>query len=137
MTTTQPLLANRNSVRSVVSAGYDPLLGVAVGCLGGLAASAALGASPWQGSGLGALFGLAFGLFFARRATSPGAGLIWGLSCAFLAWVILPAGILPLLAGGGHSAAMLQDAREHFPELVASLLCLGLPVGVALGSGLL
>jgi hypothetical protein len=28
---------------------------------------------------------------------------------------------------------MLQDAREHFPELVASLLCLGLPVGVALG----
>jgi uncharacterized membrane protein YagU involved in acid resistance len=28
---------------------------------------------------------------------------------------------------------MLRDAREHFPELVACLLCLGMPVGVALG----
>jgi hypothetical protein len=72
------------------------------------------------GFGVGALFGLVFGLFFARRATSPGAGLIWGLSCAFLTWVIIP-------------AVMLSDARKHFPELVACLLCLGMPVGVALG----
>jgi uncharacterized membrane protein YagU involved in acid resistance len=83
--------------------------------------------------GVGALFGLAFGLFFARRATSPGAGLIWGLSCAFLLWVMIPAGILPLLARMDRSAVMLRDAREHFPELVACLLCLGMPVGVALG----
>src|SRR5260370_15267326 len=82
---------------------------------------------------LGALFGLTFGLFFARRAINPGAGLIWGLSCAFLLWVILPAGIMPLMSGSGHSAAMLQDARDHFPELVAYLICLGLPVGIALG----
>jgi hypothetical protein len=65
------------------------------------------------------LFGVVFGLFFAKRATSPGAGLIWGLSCAFLAWLMIPTG--------------LRGAREHFPELVACLLCLGAPVGVALG----
>ena len=90
-----------------------------MGSLGGLSGSAALGAPPFLGLGVGALFGLAFGLFFARRATSPGAGLIWGLSCAFLAWLMIPAG--------------LRGAREHFPELVACLLCLGMPVGVALG----
>jgi hypothetical protein len=89
--------------------------------------------SAGQGVGIGALFGLAFGWFFAGRATSPGAGLIWGLSCAFLAWVTVPAGVLPLLAGAGRSAAMLRDARENFPQLVAALLCLGLPVGIVLG----
>jgi hypothetical protein len=26
-----------------------------------------------------------------------------------------------------------KDAQQHFPELVASLLCFGLPVGMALG----
>jgi hypothetical protein len=86
-----------------------------------------------SGFEVGALFGLAFGLFFARRATSPGTGLIWGLSCGFLLWVMLPAAILPLLTGMDRAAVMLRDAREHFPELVACLLCLGMPVGVALG----
>ena len=82
---------------------------------------------------LGSLFGLAFGLFFAYRATSSGAGLIWGLGAAFLLWLVLPAGILPLLAGSGRSMAKLADAREQFPELVAYLICLGMPVGVTLG----
>jgi uncharacterized membrane protein YeaQ/YmgE (transglycosylase-associated protein family) len=76
------------------------------------------------------LFGLAFGRCFASRSTSPGAGLIWSVSCAFLLWVIFPAGMMPLLV---HSAAMLRDARERFPELVAYLVCLGFPVGTALG----
>jgi uncharacterized membrane protein YagU involved in acid resistance len=111
----------------------DRLIGVAVGSIGGVAGSAALGASPWYGLGLGALFGLTFGQFFAPRATTPGSGLIWGLSWAFLAWLMLPAGMLLILRGAGHSGAMLGDAREHFPQLVASLICLGLPVGVALG----
>jgi len=133
MTTPQSFITNADLARPALSSWYDPLLGVAAGCLGGLSGSAALGASPSHGLGVGVLFGLAFGLFFARRATSPGAGLVWGLSCAFLAWVMIPAGILPWLAGMGRSSAMLRDAREHFPELVACLLCLGLPVGVALG----
>ncbi len=105
----------------------EALIGLGVGALGGLVGSVALAASPWSGLALGALFGLAFGLFFARRATTPGAGLIWGLSCAFLAWVLIP------LADRAGSSAMLGHAREHFPELVAALVCLGLPVGVALG----
>ncbi len=105
----------------------DLLIGLAVGALGGVVGSAALGAPAWQGVGLGALFGFAFGVFFARRATSAGAGLVWGLSFAFLAWVMLP------LMGGARNLAMLADAREHFPELVAALVCLGLPVGLALG----
>ena len=112
---------------------FEPILGLLVGALGGLSGSALLGAALTHGLLLGGLFGLTFGLFFARQAINPGAGLIWGLSCAFLLWVILPAGIMPLLTGAGHSAAMLRDARDHFPELVAYLLCLGLPVGIALG----
>jgi uncharacterized membrane protein YagU involved in acid resistance len=112
---------------------FEPVLGLLVGALGGLSGSALLGAALTHGLLLGGLFGLTFGLFFARRTINPGAGLIWGLSCAFLLWVILPAGIMPLLTGAGHSAAMLRDARDHFPELVAYLICLGLPVGVALG----
>jgi hypothetical protein len=109
------------------------LTGAIVGAVGGVLAGAALGTSIVQGSAVGALFGLTFGLFFARRATSPGAGLIWGLSFAFLAWVTIPAGVLALFSGAGRSGTMLRDARDNFPQLVAALLCLGLPVGVALG----
>jgi len=59
--------------------------------------------------------------------------LIWGLGVAFLLWLILPAGILPLLAGSGRAMAKLADAREQYPELVAYLICVGMPVGVTLG----
>jgi hypothetical protein len=111
----------------------DPLLGLAVGGAGGALGSALLTTSLASGTLLGALFGLAFGLFFAPRATSSGAGLIWGLGAAFLLWLVLPAGILPLLAGSDHSMAKLTDARNRFPELVAYLICLGMPVGVTLG----
>src|SRR6202008_1007548 len=111
----------------------EPLLGLCLGAVGGAARSALLTASLAHGVLLGGLFGLAFGLFFAQRATSPGAGLIWGLGSALLLWVMIPAGILPMLAGSGRSPGMLRDARAQFPELVAYLLCLGMPVGVALG----
>jgi hypothetical protein len=111
----------------------DPLLALVVGGAGGALGSALLATSPARGIVLGSLFGLAFGLFFAYRATSSGAGLIWGLGAAFLLWLVLPAGILPVLAGSGHTMAKLADAREQFPELVAYLICLGMPVGVTLG----
>jgi uncharacterized membrane protein YagU involved in acid resistance len=111
----------------------DSLLGLAVGGVGGALGSALLAASLVSGLVLGALFGLAFGLFFAHRATSSGAGLIWGLGAAFLLWLVLPEGILPLLASSGHSMAKFADARDQFPKLVAYLICLGGPVGVTLG----
>ena len=111
----------------------DALLGLLVGTAGGALGSVLLTSSLVSGAMLGASFGLAFGLFFAHRATSSGAGLIWGLAAAFLLWLVLPAGILPWLAGSGHRMAKLADAREQFPTLVAYLICLGMPVGVALG----
>ena len=111
----------------------DALLGLVVGTAGGALGSVLLNSSLVSGGMRGALFGLAFGLFFAHRATSSGAGLIWGLGAAFLLWLVLPAGLLPLLAGPGHGMAKLADAREQFPTLVACLICLGMPVGVAQG----
>jgi hypothetical protein len=76
---------------------------------------------------------LIFALLFGPRAKSPGAGLIWGLGYAFLLWVAIPAGILPVATGAMHSMGMLSTAQARFPELVACLICFGMPLGVALG----
>src|SRR5258708_5635582 len=111
----------------------EPLLGLGLGAVGGALQSALLTTSLAQGILLGGLFGLAFGLFFAQRATSPGAGLIWGVGSALLLWVTIPAGILPMMAGSNHPLGMLGDARVQFPELDAYLLCLGMQLGRALG----
>jgi hypothetical protein len=109
------------------------VLGLGIGVLGGALQSTLLVTPLMNGIACGALFGVAFGLFFFRRATSPGAGLIWGLASALLLWIILPAGILPLLHSR-HSMGMLSDARASFPQLVAFLICLGMPVGVTFGT---
>jgi hypothetical protein len=129
-----------NSVASVTVAA-DPaspvwinlLLGLVVGILGGFAESAGLGAPRFRGLILGAVFGLGFSLFFAKRATSPGAGLIWGLSFAFLLWVASPAIRVPFLSAVGGPEQMIEDAQDHFPELAAFLVCFGMPVGIVLG----
>ena len=115
----------------------DALLGLCIGALGGLLQGSLLSTSLLQTILCGGLFGLAFGLFFAKRATSPGAGLIWGLAFATLVWIVVPAGILPMIAGstaGSTSRILLSDARDRFPQLVAFVLCLGTPVGLALGT---
>ncbi len=111
----------------------DALLGLVIGFAGGLLAKSTLGSWTSRDILLASLFGLIFGLFFSKRATTPGAGLIWGVGFAFFAWIALPAGLLPLLSGFGHSATMLSDAQEHFPDLVACIVCLGTPVGLVLG----
>src|SRR5258708_24760682 len=77
---------------------------------------------------LGALYGPLFACLFARRIASVGSGLIWGLSYAFLLWLAVPTGILPLLQGAARMG-MLDEARAHFPELVAYLLCFCFPLG--------
>ena len=110
-----------------------PLLGFLTGVLGGAAQSRILVSSLTNGILLGAAFGLVFSLLFAKRATTPGAGLVWGLGFAFLLWFAVPAGIQPLLTGSAHSMGMLNNAQERFPQLVAYLVCLGMPVGVVLG----
>src|SRR6266849_4675734 len=133
------MAASESSFRAQVGSGVagsvwiEPLLGLGLGAVGGALQSVLLTTSPTHGVLLGGFFGLAFGLFFAQRATSPGAGLIWGVGSALLLWVMIPAGIRPMLAGSSHPMGMLSDARVQFPELVAYLLCLGMPVGIALG----
>lgn len=110
----------------------EPLLGLGIGVVGGALQSFFLGTSLINGIAYGALFGVTFGLLFSRRATSPGAGLIWGVAAALLLWIVVPAGIVPL-RHASHSMGMLSDARASFPQLVAFLVCLGMPVGVTLG----
>ena len=124
-----PLASN---VRGLSAHAKRVLLCLFIGALGGALQGMIRARSLEQSIGFGLLFGTVFGLLFAKRATSPGAGLIWGLAFAVLLWIVFPAGLLALLAVGLHS--MLVDARERFPELVALLLCLGMPVGLALGS---
>lgn len=86
---------------------------------------------------LGMIYGAAFALCFwlgcGKRTQSPGAGLIWGLGFASLAWLLIPAGFVPIWRGELRSGAMLADARNHFPQLVACLLLFGTPVGLVLG----
>lgn len=111
----------------------EPLLRIGLG-----AACAALGHTQLETSLpyallIGATFGLFFWWGFEERADSPGAGLIWGLGFAALVWLLIPAGLIPLLRGTPRSAAMLMDAQARFPELVAYLVLLGMPVGLTLG----
>jgi hypothetical protein len=126
-------LASRNQSARSATFWLQPLLGLAVGLAGGVLQSVILHTSLLHGAAYGALFGVAFGLFFSRRTTSPGAGLIWALAAALLVWIVGPAGI-PLLRHSSSLMGMLNDARTTFPQLVACLICLGMPVGVTLGT---
>jgi hypothetical protein len=109
-------------------------LGAAVGALGG-AVCLVLGlANLLTGVVLGALYGAAFGWLGSHRATTPGAGLIWSLAYAFVLWLAVPAGILPVGTGGMPVMGMLDTARGHFPELVAYIICFGMPLGLAVGA---
>jgi uncharacterized membrane protein YagU involved in acid resistance len=101
-----------------------------VGCLGGVLIGE-LGVAPLPGSSaLGAAFGVVFALVARTRATGPGAGLFWGMALALVLWLGGPAALGSLLG----RASPLDNARAHFPELVAYLICLGLPLGLTLGT---
>ena len=110
----------------------DAGLGLLVGIAGGLLQGSILHTSLFSATLLGAGFGLVFDLVFSRRASSAGAGLIWGLSAALLFWfLVLAASMLRL--GTHDSNVMLDYARGRFSQLAAYLVCLGAPVGLALG----
>jgi hypothetical protein len=111
----------------------EPLLGLLTGVLGGVSQSKILLSPVSHCMLLGGVFGLVFGLFFAKRATTPGAGLIWGLGCALLLWFVMPSGSGLLRFHFTSSPDVLTDAQKRFPQLVAYLVCLGMPVGVVLG----
>ncbi len=112
--------------------GLGAMAGTLVGAVGGMIYATALHGSPLYGVLTGAVYGLAFGAFFAERCSSPGAGLIWGLAYALLLWLLVPAGLVPWLAGR-HAGTMVDAARDNFPELAGYLVTLGTPLGIAMG----
>jgi uncharacterized membrane protein YagU involved in acid resistance len=70
-------------------------------------------------------------LLLTRYFPNPGAGLVWGLGSAFLVWITIFVGIAPVLSR--EHMSMLEAARYRFPALVASVVCVGAPLGIALG----
>ena len=110
----------------------EMIAGLVVGGFGGVVVWA-IGLIPLVGGvTLGGLCGVLFALLVARRAVSPGAGLLWGLGYALLLWLAGPVGLFALW-GGPAEMGMLDTARAHFPDLAAYLLCFGVPLGVTLG----
>src|SRR5215831_2556938 len=116
-----------------ISVKASALYGALVGAAGGLLQSGILPQPRSLSILCGLLFGAVFGLLFSKRTTSCGAGLIWALAFAVLAWIVFPVGVMPLLVHVTGPRTMFSDARERFPQLVAFLICLGMPVGLALG----
>ena len=72
-----PVAAHASPVTSIYVLG---VIGLLIGTAGGALRAAAIHTSVAQSLIYGAIFGVAFGALFARRATSAGAGLIWGLA---------------------------------------------------------
>lgn len=110
------------------------VLCVVVGALGGALGVGRITATLLDGMLLGAGYGLLFALLCTPRAATPGAGLIWGLGYAFILWLAVPAGILPITMEGMDEMGRLDTARAHFPELIAYVVCFGMPLGVVLGT---
>ena len=108
-------------------------LSTLIGLLGGVQYGMMMPMAMTTASLLGGFYGLLFALLATPRAVSPGAGLVWGLAYAFLLWLAVPVGILPLMAGAAPGVEMLDIARDRFPALAAFLLCFGLPLGLGLG----
>src|SRR6201982_3575572 len=84
------------------------ILGVLIGTMGGTLERVLAPGLSSHGVLVGAAYGLIFALLFGPRAKSPGAGLIWGLGYAFLLWLAVPAGILPVATGAMPSMGMLS-----------------------------
>lgn len=104
---------------------------VVVGGMGGAIGASVGLAPPMTGVVLGGAYGFVFALLASSRATTPGAGLLWGLAYALLLWLADPDGLFSAMMR--TETGMLDAARVQFPVLVAYLLCFGMPLGIALG----
>jgi hypothetical protein len=76
MSVSPPSLTGQAVPGAKSRAWLEPLLGLSTGVLGGAIQSKILSTPMSHSILFGGFFGLAFSLFFARRATTPGAGLI-------------------------------------------------------------
>src|SRR5947209_10356276 len=117
-------------MRSALS--HPTLLCAIAGGLGGVLVWLATPSSLPLSIFLGLLYGLIFALHLAKRTVHPGSGLLWGLGYPVLLWLAVPAGLLPLLQGAPEMG-MLDEARLHFPELLAYVLFFGFPLGLSRG----
>ncbi len=108
------------------------ILGIVVGGLGGAVIAWTTPASPplFVNILLGGVAGLLFILLCGKRTTHVGAGLLWGSGYAFLLWLAIPTGLQPLFQQGMSQMGMLDEARAHFPALIAYILFLGIPLGL-------
>ena len=106
------------------------LLPVVAGFAGGIAAVAA-GVS-WAVIPMGALLGAAIAWLPGRRITSAGAGILWSAGGALLLWLAGPAGLFQLRASM-DGMGDLSRVQGRFEDLVAYLVCVALPVGLAAG----
>ena len=105
------------------------LVGAAGGTLGAWLATA----SPGAYAAAGGILGLVVALGLRGRTENAGAGLIWGLGGGFLLWVVVgPASAAAHLVGNTPQA-VVGEVQARIPELLACLLCMGAPVGIALG----
>jgi uncharacterized membrane protein YagU involved in acid resistance len=109
------------------------ITGAVMGAAGGFGCMGSCHISLLAGPAAGAIYGTMFGYLLGHRCANPGAGLIWGLGYAFLLWLAIPAGISPVVSGAMPSIGMLDTARAHFPELVAYIIFVGIPLGLVLG----
>jgi hypothetical protein len=99
---------------------------------GALGASLAMG-SPGVHAIAGGIFGLAAATGIRGRVDSAGAGLIWGLGGGFLLWVVLASASAADHLAGNTSQTMIGEVQARIPELIACVLCIGAPVGIAVG----
>jgi hypothetical protein len=84
------------------------------------------------GIAVGVGYGALFALVAYRRATSPGAGLVWALGFALLLWVAVPVGLGSVLRDDARSMGMLDVARACFPALVSYVLTFS---AIGMGTG--
>jgi uncharacterized membrane protein YagU involved in acid resistance len=108
------------------------LLGGTTGLAGGFVLMSAAQATVITGPVLGVVYGVLFALLFAKNATSPGAGLLWGLGYSLLLWLATVTGPL-VIAASLAAPGEFQTNRDSFPDLVGYVLCYGAPLGFALG----
>src|SRR5260370_40887733 len=113
MSVSQPSLTVQTVATAKGRGWIEPLLGLVTGVLGGAIQSKILSVPMSHSILLGGIFGLAFRLVFARRATTAGAGLIWRLGGGLLLWFVMPTGFDVFLLRPASAAAMLTDAQAR------------------------
>lgn len=112
-------------------AGRQAAVAAAVGAVGGLACERLGHGTLVTGPVTGALAGALLAWLVHDRVRHVGEGLIWSLAWCFLVWLAVPAGVAAAWSSG--DACQLSAVRAHAPELIAYLVCIGTPLGIALG----